>query len=71
MLGEPALGLDFASSAASRSGDTGAQFGGAAVFGSKIITDGGSGGSFSSLLLGAALFAGGFWLWRKMKKRKK
>ncbi len=71
MPGDIVPSLDFASSSASRSGDTGAQFGGAAVFGSKIITDGGSGGSLSSLLLGAALFAGGFWLWRKMKKRKK
>ncbi len=61
--------LSTSSSAASRSGDTGAQVGGTAIFGSKFIA--GNGGGFSSILLGAALFAGGFWLWRKMKKRKK
>ncbi len=71
MPAAPVPSLDFASSAASRSGDTGAQYGGAAVFGSKVIMDGGRGGGLSSVILGAALLAGGFWLWRKTRKRKK
>jgi LPXTG-motif cell wall-anchored protein len=71
MPGESAPSLDFASSSAAQGGKTGPQTQLGSFIGSPINIMGNSeGGGVSPLLLGGLLALGGWWLWRRTKRKK-